>query len=298
MIKLLLFLLCLLPAHLFGETEKDISELRVLSYNVWYGFTKQPERKTKVIEYVKSLKPDIVSLQELNSYTEEKLAEDARAWGHPHSALLKTGGFPTGITSRFPIKEISRTLEGYHHGMLSCKTGGVRVYVVHLHPGHWKIRHGEVDLLTRELAKRDPLERILLAGDFNTFSPKDREQYEKTPDIVPFFRRLDKRWKSNRNLRDDQLDYTHLEKIEKAGYLDLVAGKRTRFLGTFPTKNRPGEDNGPSRRLDYFFANRSLASLCKSAVCLVNEKTSYLSDHYPVLAVFSLKDSQPKPEPK
>ena len=294
--SLLLFLLCLLPVQLFPEADKKGSELRVLSYNVWYGFTKQPERKKKFLEYVRSLKPDIVSLQELNSYTEEKLAQDARAWGHPHSALLKTGGFPTGITSRFPIEEVSRTLEGYHHGLLSCKTGGVRVYVVHLHPGHWEIRHREVDLLTRELAKRNPTEKILLAGDFNTFSPRDREQYEKTPDIVPFFRRLDKRWKSNRNLREDKLDYTHLEKIEKTGFVDLVAGKRSRFLGTFPTKNRPGEDNGPSRRLDYFYANRSLASSCKSAVCLVNEDTAYLSDHYPVLAVFSLGSSDKSPE--
>ena len=296
--SLLLFLLCLLPVQLFAESDAKSSELRVLSYNVWYGFTKQPERKKKLLEYVRSLKPDVVSLQELNSYTEEKLAQDAQAWGHPHRALLKTGGFPTGITSRFPIEEVSRTLEGYHHGLLSCKTGGLRVYAVHLHPGHWQIRHREVDLLTRELAKRNPAEKILLAGDFNTFSPRDREQYEKTPDIVPFFRRLDQRWKSNRNLREDKLDYTHLEKIEKAGFIDLVAVKRSRFLGTFPTKNRPGEDNGPSRRLDYFYANRSLASSCKSAVCLVNGDTSYLSDHYPVLAVFSLGSSNNTSESK
>ena len=296
--SLLLFLLCLLPVQLFAESDAKSSELRVLSYNVWYGFTKQPERKKKLLEYVESLKPDVVSLQELNSYTEEKLAQDARAWGHPYSALLKTEGFPTGITSRFPIEDVSRTLEGYHHGLLSCKTGGLRVYVVHLHPGHWQIRHREVDLLTRELAKRNPAEKILLAGDFNTFSPRDREQYEKTPDIVPFFRRLDQRWKSNRNLREDKLDYTHLEKIEKAGFIDLVATKRSRFSGTFPTKNRPGEDNGPSRRLDYFYANRSLASSCISAVCLVNEDTSYLSDHYPVLAVFSLGSSNKTSESK
>ena len=155
-----------------------------------------------------------------------------------------------------------------------------------------------MDLLTRELAKRDPSEKILLAGDFNTFSSRDRGQYEKTEDMIPFFRRLDKRWKSNRNLRDDKLDYTHLEKIEQAGFLDLAASKRTRFLGTFPTKNRPGEDNGPSRRLDYFFANRSLASSCKSAVCLVNEVTAQLSDHYPVLSVFSLEEGKKSPPVK
>ena len=71
-----------------------------------------------------SLKLDAVSLQELNSYTEEKLAEDARAWGHPHSVLLKTKGFPTGITSRFRSRKSHTTFEGYHHGLLSCKTVG------------------------------------------------------------------------------------------------------------------------------------------------------------------------------
>ncbi|MEC9123960.1 MAG: hypothetical protein VX969_07425 [Verrucomicrobiota bacterium] len=86
--SLLLFLLCLLPVQLFAESDAKSSELRVLSYNVWYGFTKQTDRKKKLLEYVGSLKPDVVSLQELNSYTEEKLAQDARAWGHPYSALL------------------------------------------------------------------------------------------------------------------------------------------------------------------------------------------------------------------
>ena len=47
---ILLFLLCLLPAQLFSEAKKEGSELRVLSYNVWYGFTKQPERKKKWLE--------------------------------------------------------------------------------------------------------------------------------------------------------------------------------------------------------------------------------------------------------
>jgi len=59
-------------------------------------------------------------------------------------------------------------------------------------------------------------------------------------------------------------------------------------MGTFPTKLRLDEDNGPDRRLDYFFANKELSIRCKLAKYLVNPKTDLLSDHYPAIAEFSL----------
>ena len=262
--------------------------LKVLSYNVWYGFTKKPERKADYLAYVKELAPDVVSLQELNGYTPEKLAADAKSWGHAYSVLLKEDGFPTGLTSNRPISKVRRVLKGYHHGLLSCVTHGVHFYVIHLHPGHWEIRLREVNLLLNDLAARPADEKILLVGDFNTFSNRDKPAYDASSDMVPFFRRLDQRWKSNRNLNDDRLDYRHLERLEGAGFADLAAAKRKTFRGTFPTKLRAGEDNGPERRLDYVFANPVMTRACRSAQCLVNERTAMLSDHYPVSATFAL----------
>ena len=267
---------------------QDNKNIRILTYNIWYGFKKKPDRKKEWIDYIKSLNSDIIALQELNGFTEEVLAKNAKSWGHPHTALLKEDGFPTGITSKYPIKNLEKITEGYHHGMLSCKTGGLQIYVIHLHPGHWEIRHREVDLLLETLMNHKPGEPILLVGDFNTFSIHDKKYYDQNPDIIPFFRRLDQRWKSNRNLRDDQLDYTHLNKFKNAGYIDLIAERRANFMGTFPTKLRLDEDNGPDRRLDYFFANKELSIRCKLAKYLVNPKTDLLSDHYPAIAEFSL----------
>ena len=276
----------LLPSFCFADKENTT---RVLTYNVWYGFTKKSERKSDWLAYVKSLKPDIVALQELNGYTPEKLADDAKFWGHKYHALLKENGFPTGITSKFPIRDLKRVTDGYHHGMLSCMTGGIQIYNIHLHPGHWEIRHREVDLLLKTLELHRSDQPVLLVGDFNTFSSRDQDHYDQTPDMIPFFRRLDIRWKSNRNLRDDRLDYTHLTKFEKAGYHDLIAERRKVFLGTFPTKLRLDEDNGPPRRLDYFFANSVLTEKCVEARYLVNEKTDILSDHYPAIAEFRIE---------
>jgi len=173
--------------------------------------------------------------------------------------------------------------------MLSCITGGIQVYVIHLHPGHWEIRHQEIDLLLKTVASHQPSESVLLIGDFNTFSERDQAYYQQTPDMIPFFRRLDIRWKSNRNLRNDRLDYSHLQKLERAGYQDIIADRRESFLGTFPTKLRLDEDNGPSRRLDYIFANKVLADKCINARYLINSKTDILSDHYPATAEFEIE---------
>jgi hypothetical protein len=44
------------------------------------------------------------------------------------SALLKEDGFPTGITSRYPLEDIQRIKQGFHHGLMLPPTGtsGIR----------------------------------------------------------------------------------------------------------------------------------------------------------------------------
>lgn len=81
------------------------SNLRIMTYNIWNGFDwgKDSIRKESTIEWIKSQKPDVLALQELCNYTEEKLKEDALKWGHQHVQLLKTEGYPTALTSNRPI---------------------------------------------------------------------------------------------------------------------------------------------------------------------------------------------------
>jgi exodeoxyribonuclease-3 len=273
----------LLPSGLHAT--ENSSKLKLLSYNVWYGFTEKTERKGDWLKFMIDQAPDIVSLQELNDYTPEKLAGDARKWGHSHSVLLKEDGFPTGITSSQSITEVKRMIEGFHHGLLSCKTHGIHVYAIHLHPSNWEIRVKEVELLLKEVAKLPPNAKVVLVGDFNTFSPHDKAAYDQADDMIPFFKRLDIRTKG-KNLRNGQLDYRHLKNLEDAGFVDLIHRKREAFIGTFPTPLRADEDMGPDRRLDYIFASPGLAASCLTAKCIVNETTGLLSDHQPVSAVF------------
>ena len=288
---LLLSLLCSTFPVLADEPPEM---LKVLTHNVWYGFTKKSEpRYTHWKTWMAAQAPDVVALQELNSYTEDKLAADATAWGHQHSVLLKTDGFPTGITSRFPITDVQRLREGFHHGLLRCRIAGIWFYVIHFHPSNFARRIEEAGLLQQNAAslpEQDP--RIVLIGDFNGFAPVDRRHYDQDSRLVPFFQQLDTKNKDARNLNQGHLDYGGLEAILAQGYVDLLDQHRDPaevFQGTFPTPLVSDEDHGTDRRIDYIFASPSLAPATVSVSILRDAVTEGLSDHYPVTATLRLR---------
>jgi len=265
----------------------DANPLRIVSHNVWYGFKKKEQRKATWLKWMAGQKPDIVALQELNGYTPEKLQQDASAWGHSHSALLKQDGFPTGLTSRFPITEERRIKEGFHHGLLRCKTAGLIIYVIHFHPSDWEFRTREAALLLADIATlpEEDQGKVILIGDFNGFSPKEKVHLEKDQELVGFFQMLDARDGSN-NLNAGKLDYAGIQAFHDAGHADLVHQHRkfgAPYPGTFPTELRLEEELGRDRRLDYAFVPDALAGKVIEAKVLRDETTASLSDHYPLL---------------
>lgn len=275
-----------------GAEAPDV--IRIITHNVWYGFTKRGEpRHAEWLRWMAAQAPDVVSLQELNGYSGDRLAADARHWGHPHSILLKEDGFPTGVTSRYPITDVTILREGFHHGLLRCRIAGLWFYVVHFHPANFERRVAEAGLLegdVRQLPEENP--RIVLAGDFNGFSPADRGFYDTDPRLVPFFRMLDRRDRHARNLNDGRLDYGGIEAILGQGFVDLVAASRSPsepFVGTFPTPLVGEEDHGTDRRLDFIFTSPNLAGSVQSVAILRDAATARLSDHYPVRAVLRLR---------
>ncbi len=276
--------------------EDDSKELTLITHNVWYGFTKKPEpRYREWRAWMSSQAPDVVCLQELNGYTPEKLAADAASWGHPHSALLKEDGFPTGITSRLPIEDVRRVREGFHHGLLRCRIAGIWLFVIHFHPSNYAHRITEAGLLADEIAALPALEgqltpKIVLAGDFNGFSPIDKPTYDADPLLEPFFTRLDAKNPQARNLNNGRLDYGGVEAILAQGFVDIVADHRgdRPFVGTFPTPLVADEDHGTDRRLDYIFVSPNLKETVSRALILRDDTTEMLSDHIPVMATLRL----------
>ena len=283
MSRVAVFLIALFATTFAGSAGAG-EALRVVSYNVWYGFSKVPERKPDYLGWMRAQEPDVVSLQELNGYTADKLKADAATWGHPYSAILKEDGFPTGITSRFPIEDLRRFRDGFHHGLLRARIRGIYFYVIHLHPSNWETRNREADLILADIAGLPEGAEVALVGDFNTFSRADSAHYEHGK-LEPFFAARDTKYKE-RNLRSGELDYGVIAKFTAAGLVDLEDSKRGegyRFTGSFPTKIEKQGDHGSARRLDYVFATPSLAKHVTRAETIADETTWKLSDHLPVI---------------
>ena len=293
--SILLTLVICFPASAWPADELKPEKLRIITHNVWYGFTKETEpRYADWKRWMKAQAPDVVSLQELNTYTEERLRADAEAWGHPYSVLLKEDGFPTGITSRFPINDVKRIREGFHHGLLRCRIQGIWFYVIHFHPSNFQQRIDEAALLKQDvdsLPEQNP--KVVLAGDFNGFSPADQPQYDLDQLLVPFFKGLDQKDTNARNLNHGRLDYGGIQAILNQGYTDLIASDRSPhlpFVGTFPAALVSDQDHGTDRRLDYIFVSPSLREQVESVAILRDPCTELLSDHLPVTATIRLRE--------
>ena len=76
--------LLFLYSSLSTNAQEDISSFRVITYNIWNGFDwgKDTLRHQQFLDWTAFQKPDILALQELCGYTREKLAQDAKTWGH------------------------------------------------------------------------------------------------------------------------------------------------------------------------------------------------------------------------
>lgn len=260
---------------------------KLITYNVWYGFTKVPERKEMWLQWMEEQDPDVVSLQELNEYTPEMLSKDAERWGHRYSVLLKQEGFPTGFTSRYPIKDIQKFMEGFHHGLLRVKVKEKFIYIIHLHPSNWETRNREIDFIISDIKGLPQGSQVILAGDFNTFSSYDSIYYTHSQ-LEPFFNARDEAY-NEVNLRDGKLDYSVLDKLVESGLIDLEYKMRTseyQFTGSFPTLIEKEGEHGDQRRLDYVFCDKETASAVVRSEIIADDVTLKLSDHLPMVVEF------------
>ncbi|WP_200974942.1 endonuclease/exonuclease/phosphatase family protein [Echinicola sp. 20G] len=294
--KLLLILIVFTCFQSFGQNDE---KLKVISYNIWNGYDwgKDTLRRKQLCNWVDEQKPEVVALQELCSYTPEKLQKDAESWGHPYSELLKTTGYSVGITSSSPITVISKLFGNLHHGALHVKINEINYLVVHLHPGSIKRRREEVDILKAYIQDNiDRDEGLMVLGDFNTHSPLDASLYEEKPDW------LQKDWDNNKDKGLDgnmavkmQLDYAVMAGFMGVPLFDSVwQSERTgKGMESFPAmvltdKEKKGIEIPANERIDYIMISENLQGELIKAYVANGKENWYLSDHYPVVADFDI----------
>ncbi|MCT4648567.1 MAG: endonuclease/exonuclease/phosphatase family protein [Carboxylicivirga sp.] len=291
----LTILLCFCLFSLAIAAQKKDSELKVISYNIWNGFDwgKDTERKESVIQWIRSQQSDVVALQELCGYNQEKLLKDAKAWGHSYAEILKTGGYPVGITSTKPIDVKERLLENMHHGALHCKTHGIDFMVVHFSPFSHVKRHEEAGIILSKLNEiRKQQNKYIVLGDFNAVSPFDAEFYKGKDAMMEAMEASEEEHAHVRNLLNGELEYGAIAAYLGFPLIDVVQ-KYTNSLDeriSCPTQvfeKEKGEGRHiNSKRIDYILVSPGLTKDCKNAFVANKADTWYLSDHYPVVAEF------------
>ena len=283
-----------LSIGLFSQ-EQETSKVKIMTYNIWNGFDwgKDSTRKTNCINWIKSKKPDVLALQELCGYNEKQLKKDALNWGHQYVQILKTNGYPTALTSNKPIQVKERAIDSFWHGMLHCKTYGIDFFIVHLSPSDSDVRLSEAKQITKRINELNNDSYIIL-GDFNAQSPIDASWVEKNKDLKTKY--TSKKKSKYSNLRSGEFDYSVISEFLACPSIDVCLGKIKLQEGyTFPTPALIGKYNNTPQtvvqnrvRIDYILASPTLAKHCNKAEIFNQEETSMLSDHYPIMAEFTI----------
>ena len=263
----------------------EAAPLKVMTYNVWLGFNKKKNLAAGT-EWIKSQNTDVLALQELKGFGQERLEEAAKAWGHDHALIFdRKGGFPQGLTSKTPIEKIEQIQPENNpklRGTLHCKTAGIHFFVVHFDPRNYLNRQKESAAVAERVR---PLvaagEKVVVLGDFNSHSPADRDFITGQTALMEKWREKEGGKKRSFN-KDGDLDFSVMQTLFDAGLIDPAAES----VPTFPTRLlfpdlSDADFAGIGQRIDFILVSDPLKSGTLSYPR--DEALNRISDHYPVV---------------
>lgn len=283
-------------------TQKIYSQnnLKIITYNIWNGYEwgKDLDRKNKLIAWVTQQNPDIVAWQELCAYTEEKLNSDAKKIGHTYSFLLKESGYSVGITSKYPIEIKEKILTGMHHGAIHCQVAGIDLFIVHLSPQSFMKRKSEATIILNRLENIiSSNKKYIVLGDFNAHSPFDADLYKNNV-LLNKLRKNQVSIDNTGNLNNNEIDFEVMSMFLSHPLIDLTQKCTNKISnrGSFPTRAL-GKVNNETfgalkkrlERVDYILASPEMSNRCITSKVYNRKSNWFLSDHYPVMALFDLQ---------
>src|SRR5690606_39693094 len=104
-------------------------------------------------------------------------------------------------------------------------------------------------------------------------------------------------WTSDVCSSDLQIDYSVLEKLDKAGFKDSYRLLNDTFASSVPTfKSGEGKikssNAGIGKRIDFLWANPVAAKMVTKSTIIKNDQTHVISDHYPVYVELTLPENR------
>ena len=261
---LILSAACALPA--FAE------KIRVISFNILEGMkTDTTPGKQVFVDWMKKQAPDILALQECNKFTQKTLEELALSYGHPYAVIVKEKGYPTGLTSKYPITDIQKITNNMTHGFILARVKDFNIVVLHLNPHSYEKRRAEMAQILGTIAVVPSQERWMVMGDFNAVSPLDKANYA-----------------DGKVLEDFQRASTASTNLIKGKALDFVVQQKVLDFGLKDAgKMMDSRHEITGKRIDFIYVSKDLAPKVKTARFLVDDFTTAYSDHSPVLLELS-----------
>lgn len=280
-------------SNVFAQASKN-TNIKVMTYNIWNGFDwgKDTVRNENWVKWINEQNPDVLALQELCGYNEEKLKAEAVKWGHPYVKILKSDGYPVGLTSKKPIILKECVIDGLWHGMLHCETYGIDFFIVHLSPADCDFRLKEASIIA-EKVKQCNNEQYIILGDFNAHSPFDENLLKHNSSLLKKYNNKEADSKHN-NLRLGEFDYSVISSFISIPAIDVcqkfieIKERYTYpapvLIGIWQTEEAVNQNK---ERIDYIFTSPSLSKSCTNATIYNGKNTGTLSDHYPLIIELS-----------
>lgn len=243
--------------------------LKVISYNILEGMKLDTTYgKSAFVNWVKEKNPDILAIQEANGFTQSSLEELAHKYGHPYAVLVKEKGYPTALTSKYPIVNISKVTDNMTHGFIKAQIRGMNIIVLHLNPHNYLKRREEIAVILETIRSMDQ-KKWLIMGDFNSLSPLDSIRYTDGK----LLKRALENAKANPAklglLDGKQFDYQVQQKILDFGLVDAFKLMNPKDLNY--------------NRIDYIYLSKDLQGRVVRTEFIHDDFTNHYSDHRPLI---------------
>lgn len=255
---------------------------RVMTYNVWLGFNKK-QHLEEGAQWIAAQDCDVLALQELKGFNQERLAVAAKKWGHDYVVIFdRKGGFPQGLTSKTPIELVEQIMPNNDpklRGTLHCKTAGMHFLVVHFDPRNLSRRKVESAAVVKRVR---PLleagEKVIVLGDFNDHSAADKPVLQNQSALIEKWRAKEKKVFNDAG----ELDFSVLQGFFDAGLVDLSKAPPPTFPSRLLFPDTPKAEFGQmGHRIDFILVSQALAG--GSIRYPRDGKLDAISDHYPVI---------------
>ena len=278
--SLFILIISVTPVIASSPNETTASDtIKVVSYNIWNGFTESADKQTLFVDYIKELAPDVIGYQELCGFTQEKLSALAKEIGHDYAIIHKENGYPVGISSNKPIELIEKHTEGYGHGMLHARTYDLDMIVTHLNPHSVKIRRQQARNITNYMEQKDITTNAILMGDMNDHSPSDADFLRQQA--------LAKPERTRGGVSDSNTEFSVISTFIAYPLMDIcqkyvAPQERETFPSLVFFKTDEELKTRYPNRMDFIFVTLDLETKIIDAAILNRGQTDYISDHYPV----------------